>query len=64
MQAWLANVDEWGQDGRIMVERFFAAAEDFETVKTLTAGKAPRRHVKLGEGARQVLPQFRHLLDD
>ena len=64
MQAWLANVDEWGQDGLIMVERFFAAAEDFDTVKLLTKGKAPRRTPKLGEGARQVLPQFRHLLED
>lgn len=64
MQAWLGNVDSWGQDGFIMVERFFAAAEDFETVKLLTAGKKPRRTPRLGEGARQVLPQYQHLLED
>jgi hypothetical protein len=64
MQAWLANVDAWGQDGRIMVERFFAAAEDFESIELLTAGRQPRRQIKLGEGARQVLPELRHLLED
>lgn len=37
-----------------MVERFFAAAEDFDTVALLTAGKPPRRAVRLGEGARPL----------
>ncbi|WP_313053534.1 phosphotransferase [Pseudomonas lopnurensis] len=64
MQAWLANVDEWGQDGRIMVERFFAAAEDFESIRLLTEGRKPQRAIRLGEGARQVLPHLRALLED
>ena len=32
MQAWLANQDEWGQHGLPMVERFYQAAEDFDTL--------------------------------
>jgi Ecdysteroid kinase-like family len=62
MQAWLANVDQWGQGGLHMVERFFAAAEDLETVPLLTAGKAPRRSVRLGEGARPIASGLRKLL--
>ena len=59
MQSWLGNVDRWGQSGLPMVERFFAAAEDMDTIALLTAGKTPRRRVKLGEGARPVTPDLR-----
>lgn len=59
MQAWLGNVDRWGQTGMHMVERFFAAAEDMETMTLLTAGKKPRRQVRLGEGARSIAPGLR-----
>ncbi|MBR9909328.1 MAG: phosphotransferase [Gammaproteobacteria bacterium] len=54
MQAWLANMDVWGQSGLGMVERFFSAAEDMETIQILTNGKKPRRKVVLGEGARPI----------
>ena len=59
MQAWLSNVDRWGQGGMHMVERFFSAADDMETIVLLTAGKAPRRQVRLGEGARAIAPGLR-----
>lgn len=62
MQAWLANVDHWGQGGMHMVERFFCAAEDLETIPLLTAGKAPRRTVRLGQGARPIASGLRKLL--
>jgi hypothetical protein len=35
MQSWIANVDAWGQNGLPMVERFFTAAEDHQTLKLL-----------------------------
>ena len=35
LQAWVANLDEWGQDGVPMNERFFTAAEDYDTWKLL-----------------------------
>lgn len=35
MQAWLSNQDEWGQHGLPMVERFYQAAEDLDTLKLL-----------------------------
>ena len=59
MQAWLANVDQWGQGGLHMVERFFTAAEDLDTIKLLTAGKSPRRRIELGVGARRIAPGLR-----
>ncbi len=34
-QAWLANMDIWGQKGLPMVERFFTAMEDFGTFDLL-----------------------------
>lgn len=55
MQSWLANRDEWGQSGKSMVERFFTAAEDMQTIQLLTHGKQPRRQVVLGEGARPIV---------
>ncbi|MAT50951.1 MAG: aminoglycoside phosphotransferase [Porticoccaceae bacterium] len=35
MQAWVANMDHWGQTGKPMNERFFTAGEDLETWKAL-----------------------------
>jgi ecdysteroid kinase len=34
-QAWIANMDEWGQNGLPMNERFFTAGDDLETLKAL-----------------------------
>jgi hypothetical protein len=63
MQSWLANVDQWGQGGSLgIVERFFTAAEDLDTIKLLTAGKQPRRKITLGEGARPISSGLQHLL--
>ena len=57
MQAWLANVDLWGQGGLPMVERFFVAAEDLQTIELLTReATVPPGTRKLGEGARAVTP--------
>jgi hypothetical protein len=62
LQAWLGNVDQWGQGGLPMVERFCAAAEDLGAVPLLTGGKPPRRAVRLGEGARPIASGLRELL--
>ncbi|MGQ2941046.1 MAG: oxidoreductase family protein [Blastomonas fulva] len=35
LQAWVANLDAWGQNGVPMNERFFTAAEDYGTWKLL-----------------------------
>jgi aminoglycoside phosphotransferase (APT) family kinase protein len=35
IQAWVANMDSWGQNGLPMNERFFAAGEDLGTWKLL-----------------------------
>lgn len=35
MQAWVANMDHWGQPGLPMVKRFFTAGEDLGTWKLL-----------------------------
>jgi hypothetical protein len=35
IQAWIANIDVWGQTGLPMNERFFTAAEDLETWRLL-----------------------------
>jgi hypothetical protein len=35
IQAWVANLDAWGQNGIPMNERFFVAAEDYGTWKLL-----------------------------
>jgi hypothetical protein len=34
-QAWVANMDQWGQNGLPMNERFFTAGDDLETMKAL-----------------------------
>lgn len=65
MQAWLANVDQWGQSDSVkIVERFFTAAADMETIELLTKGRQPRRTVKLGEGARSISSGLQHLLNE
>ncbi|MEO9240863.1 MULTISPECIES: phosphotransferase [Pseudomonas] len=64
MQTWMSNMDDWGQSGLPMVERFFTAAEDFDTLRLLTRGRKPRRTPVLGEGARPLTPAYAHLLKD
>lgn len=64
MQTWMSNMDDWGQAGLPMVERFFAAAEDFDTVRLLTHGRKPRRTLILGQGARPLTQAYQHLLED
>jgi hypothetical protein len=64
MQTWMSNMDDWGQAGLPMVERFFAAAEDFDTIGLLTRGRRPRRTPTLGQDARPLAPAYQHLLDD
>jgi Phosphotransferase enzyme family len=59
-QAWLGNVNVWGQSsGAEMVRRAFAAAEDYDTVGLLTRGRVPRRTITLGKGAYR-LPKALH----
>jgi hypothetical protein len=63
-QAWLGNINQWGQrNGVAMVERHFAAAEDYDTVGQLTAGKSPRRTFVGGEGALRLAPALQEQLD-
>lgn len=64
MQAWLSNVDIWGQGGLAMVERFFTAAEDMDTIQLLTKDKPPRRQVTLGADARPIAEGLLRLLDE
>ena len=63
MQTWMSNMDDWGQAGLPMVERFFAAAEEFDTVRLLTHGRRPPRTPILGQDARPLAPAYRHLLE-
>ena len=63
MQCWLGNVDRWGQTGVEMIRRFYAAGDDYDTVALLTAGKKPRRIVKLGEEASPLPPDLQAILD-
>ncbi len=63
MQTWMSNMDDWGQAGLPMVERFFAAAEDFDTLRLLTHGRRPRRTPILGQHARPLAPAYQHLLE-
>jgi hypothetical protein len=46
-----------------MVKRHFAASDDYETVKLLTAGKKPRRPFVPGEGALPLAPALQEQLD-
>ncbi len=45
--------------GPLGLAKLTLVVEDFDTVALLTAGKTPRRRVKLGEGARPVTPDLR-----
>ena len=63
-QAWLGNINQWGQrSGVEMVRRQFAASDDYDTVAVLTRGKLPRRSFVAGEGALPLAPELRALLD-
>ena len=58
-QAWLGNVNQWGQHGGVeMVRRQFAAAADYDTIRLLTAGRTPRRPFVPGEGALGLAPEL------
>ena len=59
-QAWLGNVNQWGQhSGAEMVERQFAALADYDTIALLTAGRSPRRRFVPGDGAYPLAPALR-----
>ena len=59
-QAWLGNVNQWGQQsGADMVERQFAALADYDTIALLTAGQQPRRTFVPGDGAYPLAPALR-----
>jgi hypothetical protein len=63
-QAWLGNINQWGQrNGVAIVERQFAALEDYDTVSVLTAGKQPRRPFVPGAGALPLAPELQQQLD-
>jgi aminoglycoside phosphotransferase (APT) family kinase protein len=63
-QAWLGNYNAWGnQSGLEMARRTFAALDDYDTVSVLTAGKPPRRPVRMGEGAYRLTPELQRQLD-
>jgi hypothetical protein len=63
-QAWLGNINQWGQRGGVeMVKRQFAASEDYDTVGLLTAGKLPRREFVPGQGSYQLPAQLQAQLD-
>jgi hypothetical protein len=62
-QAWLGNINQWGQrNGVEMVQRHFAALEDYDVVDRLTAGKTPRRSFVGGEGALRLAPALQEQL--
>ncbi len=62
MQCWLGNVDQWGQSSGPMVERFVRAVEDFDSIERLIQGRAPRRPIRLGEGAAKIDARTREQL--
>jgi Phosphotransferase enzyme family len=63
-QAWLGNVNQWGQgDGAEMVKRQFAAADDYNTFGLLTRGRSPRRPFVPGEGAYRLPRALRDIRD-
>jgi hypothetical protein len=63
-QAWLGNINQWGQHSGVeMVKRQFAAADDYDTVGLLTRGKRPRRPFVPGEGALGLAPQLQEQLE-
>jgi aminoglycoside phosphotransferase (APT) family kinase protein len=63
-QAWLGNLNQWGQrSGAEMVKRQFAASDDYDTVALLTDGRPPRRLFIPGEGAFRLSPEIQAQLD-
>ena len=46
-----------------LVERQFAALDDYDTVSLLTAGKQPRRPFVPGEGALPLAPELQQVVD-
>jgi hypothetical protein len=63
-QAWLGNINLWGQrNGAEMVRRHFAASDDYDTVAILTHGKRTRRPYLGGEGAYRLGPDLQRLVD-
>jgi hypothetical protein len=63
-QAWLGNINQWGQrSGVEMVRRQFAASDDYDTVALLTHGKRPRRRFVPGEGALRLAPALQQQMD-
>jgi Phosphotransferase enzyme family len=59
-QAWLGNINRWGQaSGVEMVRRQFAALDDYDTIELLTSGKTPRRSFVPGDGAFPLAPELR-----
>jgi len=64
-QAWLGNINQWGQrSGLEMVRRQFCASDDYDTVGLLTNGKLPRRPFVPGEGALRLAPDLQRQLDE
>jgi hypothetical protein len=63
-QAWLGNINVWGQHSGVeMVRRQFVASDDYGTVELLTAGRSPRRTFEPGEGAFMLAPALQEQLD-
>jgi hypothetical protein len=63
-QAWLGNINQWGQrSGVEMVRRQFAASDDYDTVGLLIHGKQPRRRFVPGEGALRLAPALQEQMD-
>ena len=63
-QAWLGNINQWGQrSGVEMVRRQFAASDDYDTVGLLTGGRQPRRTFVPGEGALGLAPALQEQLE-
>jgi hypothetical protein len=63
-QAWLGNINQWGQrSGVEMVRRQFAASDDYDTVGLLTRGKQPRRRFVPGDGALRLAPALQEQMD-
>lgn len=63
-QAWLGNINQWGQRGGVeMVRRQFAASDDYDTVGLLTRGRQPRRRFVPGAGALGLAPELQAELE-
>jgi Phosphotransferase enzyme family len=63
-QAWLGNINQWGQRAGVeMVRRQFAASEDYDTVGRLTRNRTPRRRFVPGDGALRLAPDLQQQMD-